>query len=158
MCLPIPIAHYRGSGDLDHLGHGEREHSGHPQLVESLVGEKVVSIAVGSHHSLTLTASGDVYGWGRDCSGEQEETLPQPTLIPEASKQGIVYLSCGAYEVCWRGEGGEGDEGGRREEGEEGGRRGRREEGEEGGRREEGEEGSRGGRRWRREGEDGGEK
>ena len=94
----------RGSGDLDHLGHGDRGHSNRPQLVESLSEEKVVSVAVGPHNCVALTASGDVYGWGKNTSGKEEDTLSQPTLFTEPSKQGVVYLSCGAHEVCRRGE------------------------------------------------------
>lgn len=93
---------HRGSGDQDHLGHGDRGHSNRPQLVESLAEKKVISVAVGPHNCLALTASGELYGWGKDIHGEAEETLSQPTLIPEASKQGVFYLSCGAHEVCRR--------------------------------------------------------
>ena len=100
------IVYYRGSGDFDHLGDGKGEHSSHPRLVESLVEKKVIAVAVGSHHCLAVTTAGDVYGWGRDSSGGEQdkgvESLPLPTLIPEASKQGVVYLSCGAHEVSWR--------------------------------------------------------
>ena len=59
---------------------------------------------MGTSHCLALTAAGEVFGWGKMPAGEAEsesvrEVVAMPTLIPEASGQGVVYISCGALEV-----------------------------------------------------------
>ena len=92
----------RGSAESHHLGHGDEEHVKTPKLVSHLSGEKVVGVAVGSQHVLALTETGNLYGWGKNSSGEVNssgENLPLPKLLSDASKQGIMYIACGADEV-----------------------------------------------------------
>lgn len=90
----------RGSGEFHHLGHGDEEHVKTPKLVNKLAGEKIVQLAVGSQHTLALAEGGNLYGWGKN--GETDETVPLPKLLPDASKQGVVYIACGAHEVSQR--------------------------------------------------------
>lgn len=99
---PLPPPPARGNAEYHHLGHGLDDHVRRPKLVEALAGLKVVDVAAGPHHCLALTATGDVYGWGRNGSGEVEpsgDVVPTPALILGASKRGVVSLSCGMQEV-----------------------------------------------------------
>ena len=75
-----------------------------PRQVSGLADMTVVDIAVGSQHCLVLTDRGDVYGWGKNSSGEVDgssDPVPTPKLIVSAAKQGVMHMSCGAYEVCF---------------------------------------------------------
>ena len=93
----------RGSADSHHLGHGDEEHVRTPKQVAGLAEEAVVDVAVGSQHCLVLTDKGDVYGWGKNASGEVDasnDPVPTPKLIAAASNQGVMSMSCGANEVC----------------------------------------------------------
>uniref|UniRef100_A0A182SBK4 RCC1-like domain-containing protein n=1 Tax=Anopheles maculatus TaxID=74869 RepID=A0A182SBK4_9DIPT len=55
-----------GKGHGGRLGHGNSEHSPVPKMVQVLEGKKIVDLAVGLAHCLALTASGELYGWGRN--------------------------------------------------------------------------------------------
>lgn len=92
----------RGSGYSHHLGHGDDEHVRTPKLVAGLSKEKVIMVAVGAHHVLTLSESGNVHGWGKNSSEEVDESgegVSLPKLVPEASNQGVIYIACGLNEV-----------------------------------------------------------
>lgn len=84
------------------MGHGDEDHIKTPKLVGKLVGEKIVDVVVGLQHTLVLAESGNLYGWGKNSSGEVDgsgEAVPLPKLLPDASKQGVICISCGAQEV-----------------------------------------------------------
>ena len=73
-----------------------------PQLVAGLAKEKVVAVDVGAHHITTLSDSGNVHAWGKNSSREADESgegVSLPKLLPEVSKQGVVYIACGFNEV-----------------------------------------------------------
>ena len=73
-----------------------------PKQVEALSDCKVVDIAIGTQHCLVLTSLGDVLGWGKNSNKEVDalaDAIPIPSVISKASKQGVVYISCGAQEV-----------------------------------------------------------
>ena len=100
--MSLSINPCRGSAESHHLGHGDEEHVRIPKQVAGLAEVMVVDIAVGSQHCLVLTDRGDVYGWGKNSHGEVEasgDPVPTPKLITTASKQGVMYLSCGSFEV-----------------------------------------------------------
>ena len=93
---------YRGSAESHHLGHGDEDHIKSPKLVSGLSGEIIVEIAVGLQHTLALAESGNLYGWGKNSNGEVDgyrEAVPVPKLLPDHSKQGVMYIACGAHEV-----------------------------------------------------------
>ena len=78
-----------GSGECEQLGLGEGVlERKKPTLVKSLVGKKVVSVAVGSLHNLALTAEGHVYSWGCNDEGalgrSGDENVPQSIPIFES--------------------------------------------------------------------------
>lgn len=49
-----------GKGEFYRLGHGTDTHVRIPQVVEALIGTKIVKIGVGSLHCLALSSSGEV--------------------------------------------------------------------------------------------------
>ena len=60
-----------GKGDYFRLGHGSDTHVRLPQLVEGLVGKKIVHVAVGALHCLAVTDKGEVWAWGDNDHGQQ---------------------------------------------------------------------------------------
>lgn len=102
MCVRALVFCDRGSGDSHQLGHGDTEHVRTPRQVDALSEQVIVDIAVGSQHCLALTANGDLFGWGKNTSGEVNpcvEAASLPVYIPEASGRGASSIACGAFEV-----------------------------------------------------------
>ena len=53
------------------LGNGSTNQGLTPAIIQnSLLGRKVVQVACGSHHSLCLTADGDIFSWGQNNCGQ----------------------------------------------------------------------------------------
>ena len=94
----------RGSGDSHHLGHGSTDHTRKPRVIDALAPHHIKDIAAGTHHCLAVTEQGEVFGWGANASSEVEakagDSLPVPSMLSEASHNGVVYISCGSHEVC----------------------------------------------------------
>ncbi len=91
----------RGSGESGHLGHGNDDHCRTPKLVSALSKETIIHVGVGNEHTLVVTAGGELYGWGRNTSGEvmfSREPINSPTLIQGLSN--ITHVCCGLVEVC----------------------------------------------------------
>uniref|UniRef100_H3CDQ7 Alsin Rho guanine nucleotide exchange factor ALS2 n=1 Tax=Tetraodon nigroviridis TaxID=99883 RepID=H3CDQ7_TETNG len=60
-----------GRGSEGQLGHGDQLASRlQPLCIKALSGEEVVQVAAGSHHSLALTATCQVYSWGSNMCGQ----------------------------------------------------------------------------------------
>ena len=53
-----------GGGGLGKLGHGDESPVATPKRIEALRSVRVVAVAAGCHHSVALSASGEVYSWG----------------------------------------------------------------------------------------------
>ena len=73
-------------GELGHgsgrLGHGDTRTQLLPKKVEAFAGQRVVAVSAGKHHSLSITASGAVFTWGKGeygCLGHGEG-LPNQLL------------------------------------------------------------------------------
>jgi len=84
------------------LGHGDEEHQKFPKRVAALSEEKVVGVAVGAHHVLTLSESGCVHGWGKNSNEEVDETGEEvllPKLLSQVSNCGAIQIFCGANEA-----------------------------------------------------------
>ena len=73
------VAAYTESGELYSWGHngycqlgnGSTNQGLTPAIIQnSLLGRKVVQVACGSHHSLCLTADGDIFSWGQNNCGQ----------------------------------------------------------------------------------------
>ncbi len=100
--LYILFCSYRGSSHNHHLGHGSDEHQRTPKLVAGLSEEKVIEMAVGAHHVITLSEGGNVHGWGKNSGEEVDKTAENvslPKLLPLVSNCGAVHVFCGANEV-----------------------------------------------------------
>ena len=59
-----------GSGKHGQLGHGDGTDYSKPRLVEALVNVEVNAVVCGGAHSLVLTQSGFVYGFGKNSHGQ----------------------------------------------------------------------------------------
>ena len=103
--LTSPLYTCRGLSEFYELGHGKRDPTRKPCVIEALASHYVKDIAVGSRHCLALTEKGELFGWGVKVSNEHttlstKDCVPLPTILTEASKCGAVYISCGSHEVC----------------------------------------------------------
>ncbi|XP_067829570.1 RCC1 domain-containing protein 1 isoform X2 [Heptranchias perlo] len=59
-----------GSGRHGQLGHGSVDNETEPRIVEALHGLAMAEVAVGAWHSVSASASGDLYVWGWNESGQ----------------------------------------------------------------------------------------
>ena len=83
-----------GSGLLGALGHGTRATCHEPAEVVALRAEgDIVQVSAGRHHSLALSAAGEVLGWGA-CGAPGACSL-LPRRQEELSGQGVLQLGCG---------------------------------------------------------------
>lgn len=73
-----------GVGFQGRLGHGDKEPCYIPRKVEgALLGKKVINVACGSFHTVSLTADGEVYCWGDNANGQcGNATLPDSVVLP----------------------------------------------------------------------------
>ena len=58
-----------GKGSDGCLGHGTLESIKKPKIVELLLGEEIIKVALNEKHILALTSTGDLYSWGRNLGG-----------------------------------------------------------------------------------------
>jgi len=79
------------------LGHGDTQRQLLPKKIEAFAGQRVVTVAAGSAHSLAITADGAVFTWGGGAFGklghgdEQHELLPKK--IETLADQRVVVVS-----------------------------------------------------------------
>jgi E3 ubiquitin-protein ligase HERC4 len=70
-----------------------------PQEVVALLGLPILHIAAGDAHSMVVSQSGAVYGWGRNTFGQlgvgHEKDTPEPTELSTLRTQRVKYISCG---------------------------------------------------------------
>lgn len=90
------------------IGQPESRTRGHnrPQLVPALVAQVVVDVAVGSEHTLALTSTGDVLGWGVNSDGQlglgHSAAVREPQLILTLVGKGIRQISAGrSHSAAW---------------------------------------------------------
>ncbi|XP_028292919.1 alsin-like isoform X2 [Gouania willdenowi] len=77
-----------GRGSEGQLGHGDQLPRLQPLCIKSLVGEEVIRVVAGSHHSLALTAQCQVLSWGSNMCGQlghinSPVSVPQPLKLSE---------------------------------------------------------------------------
>ncbi|XP_017058744.1 probable E3 ubiquitin-protein ligase HERC3 isoform X2 [Drosophila ficusphila] len=97
------------NGDVFTWGNGLRGQLGQavlrveetPQLVEALAGIKITQIAAGGWHSAAISAFGDLYTWGLNCSGQlgmrvmkPGGLLKEPTVYPLPQLQDLPECGC----------------------------------------------------------------
>ena len=66
------------------MGHGDEQLQLLPKKVEALAGQRVVAVPAGGAHSLTVTADGAFFTWGKGesgCLGHGEDLSEQ--LLPK---------------------------------------------------------------------------
>lgn len=90
------------------IGQPESRTRGHnrPQLVPALAGQVVVDVAVGSEHTLALTATGDVLGWGVNSDGQlglgHSAAVREPQLLRTLVGKGIRQIGAGrSHSAAW---------------------------------------------------------
>lgn len=73
-----------------------------PRLVAGLKGNKVASVATGGHHSLAVTAEGELYTWGSNAYGAlglgpRPRLSPTPALVQSLWGVPIASVAAGTY-------------------------------------------------------------
>ena len=90
-----------GFGLWGRLGHGNTQNQLLPKQVEAFAGQRVVAVSVAQHHSLALTADGEVWSWGWGAYGMlghgDRQTQLLPKKIEALTGQRIVAVSAGAH-------------------------------------------------------------
>ncbi|CAG9815802.1 unnamed protein product [Phaedon cochleariae] len=92
-----------GEGDDGKLGHGNRTSCETPKLIELLQGYEVVDIACGGAHSAAITASGNLYTWGKGRygrlgHGDSEDQL-KPKLVEALLGYKVIDVACGSGDA-----------------------------------------------------------
>ncbi|KAK7085896.1 putative E3 ubiquitin-protein ligase herc1 [Halocaridina rubra] len=90
------------------IGQPESRTRGHnrPQQVPALVTHNVTDIAVGSEHTLALTSTADVFGWGMNSDGQlglgHSSAVREPQIVRTLSGKGISQISAGrSHSAAW---------------------------------------------------------
>lgn len=95
-----------GYNDKYQLGLRHRYNQERPQLIKSLLHEKIIQVACGQQHSLALTNDGKVYSWGLGVFGQLGHSRlsdeASPTLIQHLEGYRIVQVACGAHHSLVR--------------------------------------------------------
>eukprot|EP00002_Diphylleia_rotans_P007162 TRINITY_DN1666_c0_g1_i3.p1 TRINITY_DN1666_c0_g1~~TRINITY_DN1666_c0_g1_i3.p1 ORF type:complete len:403 (+),score=74.74 TRINITY_DN1666_c0_g1_i3:72-1280(+) len=113
-CGDSHIVMFTKSGDVYSLGNNEFGQLGtgrvdagmkyEPVPVFALRGKNVVQVSCGSYHSAAITASGELYTWGRGAHGQlgHGATADQshPTLVETLKDKKIVRVSCGSNHTA----------------------------------------------------------
>uniref|UniRef100_A0A8C8A5J7 Regulator of chromosome condensation (RCC1) and BTB (POZ) domain containing protein 2 n=1 Tax=Oryzias sinensis TaxID=183150 RepID=A0A8C8A5J7_9TELE len=93
-----------GHNGYSQLGNGTTNHGLTPALVSTnLLGKRVTEVACGSHHTIALTADGEVFAWGYNNSGQvgSGSTANQPTPRRVSScLQSKVVVNVGCGQLC----------------------------------------------------------
>uniref|UniRef100_A0A3B3QN49 E3 ubiquitin-protein ligase HERC2 n=1 Tax=Paramormyrops kingsleyae TaxID=1676925 RepID=A0A3B3QN49_9TELE len=91
-----------GEAEDGKLGHGNRP-CDRPRVIESLRGVEVVDIAAGGAHSACITASGELYTWGKGRygrlgHGDSEDQL-KPKLVDALQGHRVIDVACGSGDA-----------------------------------------------------------
>uniref|UniRef100_A0A672Q5U6 E3 ubiquitin-protein ligase HERC2 n=1 Tax=Sinocyclocheilus grahami TaxID=75366 RepID=A0A672Q5U6_SINGR len=92
-----------GEAEDGKLGHGNRSPCDRPRVIESLRGVEVVDIAAGGAHSACITASGELYTWGKGRygrlgHGDSEDQL-KPKLVEALQGHRVIDVACGSGDA-----------------------------------------------------------
>ncbi|XP_037728948.1 RCC1 domain-containing protein 1 [Drosophila subpulchrella] len=90
-----------GNGLRGQLGQAVLKVEETPQLLEALAGIKITQIAAGGWHSAAISAFGDLYTWGLNCTGQLGMRvmkpggfLKEPTVYPLPQLQDLPECGC----------------------------------------------------------------
>ncbi|XP_003378945.1 putative HECT-domain protein [Trichinella spiralis] len=93
------VLHAWGLNDHGQLGIGTRESFIGPTTVNKLMGIPICQLAAGASHSLVLTPSGTVFGWGKNMFGQigqnEQRDILYPSLVKLLRTQKVIRLACG---------------------------------------------------------------
>ena len=71
-----------------------------PVNLSNLAGERIAAVTAGSQHSLILSQSGKLFGWGRNLEGQlglgNRTSVKVPTLISALAEETVVEVGAGA--------------------------------------------------------------
>ncbi|XP_077153037.1 E3 ubiquitin-protein ligase HERC2 isoform X1 [Ranitomeya variabilis] len=92
-----------GEAEDGKLGHGNRSPCDRPRVIESLRGTEVIDIAAGGAHSACITASGELYTWGKGRygrlgHGDSEDQL-KPKLVEALQGYRVIDIACGSGDA-----------------------------------------------------------
>lgn len=83
------------------LGNGSNHQGSAPTMIQgTLQGKKVLDVSCGSHHSICVTDTGDIYTWGQNNCGQvgsgssTNQATPRRVSSPFTGKR-VVSISCG---------------------------------------------------------------
>lgn len=95
-----------GMNDCGQLGLDNAQHQHTPQLVDALASQVVVKVACGLYHTVAVTASGEVYAFGKNDYGQlglgHARNIKVPALVKIAlgeADEKVVDVSCGYYHT-----------------------------------------------------------
>ena len=95
-----------GCGHSGRLGIGSMSNSNLPLFIAALEGQRVVSIAAGSAHSIALTDEGVIYTWGKGDLGRLghgaggHEILPREVQLSSHATVRPVAVGAGECHSC----------------------------------------------------------
>ncbi len=74
-----------------------------PTQINELVGKQVLHIACGSTYSAAITATGELYTWGRGNYGRlghgSSEDQSSPTVVEALKGQKVLDVACGSGDA-----------------------------------------------------------
>ena len=93
-----------GTGESNKLGLGDTRDREVPVPIEALLEEDIVHVSIDKYHSMAVSASGDVFAWGLEASGQlglgsHRTKAPTPTKVEALSGIGVTAISCGMYHT-----------------------------------------------------------
>ncbi|KAG8235158.1 hypothetical protein J437_LFUL015198, partial [Ladona fulva] len=92
-----------GSGDGGRLGHGDTAPRDKPTVIKALSGCNVIHVTCGSTYSAAVTASGEMYTWGRGNYGRlghgTSEDHYVPKLVAALKDHRVVDAACGSGDA-----------------------------------------------------------
>jgi len=95
-----------GAADGGVLGHNTRVDESRPLRVATLEGKRIVAIDCGDSHAAALTASGEVFCWGRGSHGRlglgHSRDVPTPTRVEPMVGKTCVEVACSSYATACR--------------------------------------------------------
>ena len=101
-CLALSVdgeVYSWGEGDDGKLGHGNKTSCDRPRVIEALRGKDISFIACGGAHSAAITATGELYTWGKGRYGRlghgDSEDQTRPKLVEALLGYRVIDVACG---------------------------------------------------------------